>query len=97
MKVSELRPRVKVPSIDLTIIEKGEIRSVTTRDGAAGRVCDAKGEDDDGQSVSISLWNDEIERVNVSDRIRITNGWVSEWRGSKQLSAGRYGQLEVLK
>lgn len=97
MKANELRPRSKVPSLDLKVVEKGEVRSITTREGTTGRVCDAKGEDDEGATVSLSLWNDEIDRVNLNDRIRIINGWVSEWRGNLQVSAGRYGKLEVLK
>ncbi|TLZ72178.1 MAG: hypothetical protein E6K10_03025 [Methanobacteriota archaeon] len=39
----------------------------------------------------------EIERVQANDRVRISNGWVREWRGNLQVSAGRYGRLEVLK
>lgn len=96
MKASDLKPRTKVPSLELTIIEKGEVRSITTREGSPGRVCDAKAQDEEGALVSLSLWNDEIDRVNVNSRVRILNGWVSEWRGSMQVSAGRYGRLEVL-
>jgi ssDNA-binding replication factor A large subunit len=32
----------------------------------------------------------------VNDRIRIVNGWVNEWRGNLQVSAGRYGKIELL-
>ena len=53
--------------------------------------------DDEGQEVSVSLWNEEIERVRPDDRIRITNGWAREWRGNLQVTAGRYGKLEVLQ
>ncbi len=96
VKANELKPRTKVASLDLTVVEKGEVRSITTREGTPGRVCDAKGQDEEGALVSLSLWNDEIDRVNINDRIRIVNGWVSEWRGNVQVSAGRYGKLEVL-
>lgn len=96
MMVKDLRPRNRVDSIELAIIEKSEPRSYTSRDGLTGRVCDARGKDDDGETVSVTLWNEEIERVRVNDRITITNGWVSEWQGKVQLSAGRYGKLEVL-
>lgn len=97
MKVKELRPRSKVPQIELVIVEKGEPRSYTSREGYTGRVCDALGRDEDGDMVTVTLWNEDIDRVEVNDRIRITNGWVSEWQGNRQLSAGRYGKLEVLK
>ncbi len=96
MKVKDLKADAKVDVLELTITEKGEVRNVNTFRGAS-RVCDTKGVDDDGDSVAISLWNDEIEQVNVNDRLRITNGWVRQWRGTMQVSAGRFGKLEILK
>ncbi len=97
MKVKDLRPESKVDVIELTIREKGSARDFTARSGSSGKVCDAKALDDEGLEVSVSLWNDEIERVQVNDRVRITNGWAREWRGNLQVSAGRFGKLEVLK
>jgi len=35
--------------------------------------------------------------MSANDRIRISNGWVREWRGNMQMSAGQYGRLEILK
>src|SRR5437899_1574871 len=97
MKVKELRPESKVDVIELTIRQKGDARDFSSRSGSTGKVADAKAVDDEGTEVSVSLWNDEIERVQANDRIRITNGWVREWRGNMQVSAGRYGKLEVLR
>src|SRR3989441_9089037 len=88
MKVKELRPESKVDVIELTIRQKGEARDFSSRSGSTGKVADAKAVDDEGTEVSVSLWNDEIERVQANDRIRITNGWVREWRGNTQGSAG---------
>ena len=97
MKVNEVRPESKVDVIELTIREKGAARDFSSRSGSTGKVCDAKAVDDDGSEVSVSLWNEEIDRVQANDRIRITNGWAREWRGNIQVSAERYGKLEVLK
>lgn len=96
MKVRDLRPETKVDVLELTIREKGTARDFSSRSGATGKVCDAKAVDEDGDEVSVSLWNEEIERVHANDRIRITNGWVRQWRGNMQVSAGRFGKLEVL-
>jgi replication factor A1 len=96
MKVSEVRPESKVDVIELTIREKGTVRDFSSRSGSSGKVCDAKAVDADGTEVSVSLWNEEIDRVKANDRIRITNGWAREWRGNIQVSAGRFGKLEVL-
>ncbi len=97
MKVRELRAEAKIDSLEVTIKEKGAARDFSSRTGSKGKVCDAKAVDDENQEVSVSLWNEEIERVQVNDRIRITNGWAREWRGNLQVSAGRFGKLEVLR
>ncbi len=93
MKAGELRIG-KVDEIVLEVVEKGDEREVKTRYGG-GRVCDAVGKDETGQA-SLALWNDEIDRVEVGTKIKITNGYTKEWSGELQLSAGRYGKLEVL-
>jgi len=33
----------------------------------------------------------------VNQKIKISNGYVKEWNGELQLSAGKYGRLEVLE
>src|SRR2546422_1282507 len=95
MKVKELRPESKVDVIDLTIRQKGAVRDFSSRGGSTGKVCDAKAVDEEGSEVSVSLWNEEIERVQANDRIRITNGWVREWRGNIKGRAGRYAELAI--
>ncbi len=95
MKVKDVRSDSKVDLLELTVKEKGEVRNVSTRMGAS-RVCDAKCEDDEGGQITLSLWNDEIDKVNVNDKVRMTNGWARQFRGNLQVSAGRLGKLEVL-
>ncbi len=97
MKAKDLRPETKVESIELTVVSKGEVREFTGRSGAVGKVCDCKAKDADGEEVQVTLWNEEIEQVHANDRIKISNGWVREWRGNLQVSAGKYGRLEILK
>ncbi|UCH89776.1 MAG: hypothetical protein JSV49_03780 [Thermoplasmata archaeon] len=97
MKISDLRPLIKVEEIEVEVIEKAEPRTVTTRFGNQElRVCDAKVKDETGE-VQLTLWNDEIELVPLNSRIRITNGYVKEWNGALQLSAGKYGKIDVLE
>src|SRR3989442_10884900 len=94
MKVKELRPESKVDVIELTIRQKGEARDFSSRGGSTGKVADAKAVDDEGTEVSVSLWNEEIERVQANDRIRITNGWVREWRRSGTHQSARRPQRQ---
>ncbi len=96
MKVSDLKNGTKVDDIELKVVNKEEPREFTSRYGSTGKVCNATGEDETGQ-IKITLWNDEIEKIDVNQKIKISNGYVKEWNGELQLSAGRYGKLEVLE
>ena len=59
-------------------------------------VCNAKGKDESGE-ISLTLWDDQIDQVNVGDKVKIANGYVGDWQGEKQLSTGKFGTLEVVK
>ncbi|MBI4153992.1 DNA-binding protein [Candidatus Woesearchaeota archaeon] len=95
MKVSELKPRQG--KVDI-VIEVTEILSTKEfqKFGQSGRVATMAAKDDSG-TIKLTLWNEEIDKVKVGDKIKITNGYVSEFQGEKQLSAGKFGKLEVVK
>jgi replication factor A1 len=95
MKINELQPRQGKVDIEMEIIEKGEVREFQ-KFGNPERVCTAIAKDDTGQ-IKLTLWNDEIEQVDVGDKVKITNGYVNEFQGEKQLSAGHFGKMEVIK
>jgi ssDNA-binding replication factor A large subunit len=97
MLAKDLKDKSKIDEMVLTIIEKMEPREFRSNwSGASGKVCDAVGEDESGDKVNLTLWNDEIERVQVNSKIKIVNGWTSAYKGKLQVSAGKYGKLEVL-
>ncbi|MEK6957922.1 MAG: hypothetical protein AABW99_03020 [archaeon] len=95
MKISELKTREPIAEIMLEIVSKGETRQFSTEKGS-GKVCSCAGKDDSGEEVSVSLWNEQIDQVNEGDKIKITEGWCSEFRGQKQVSTGKKGNLEVV-
>lgn len=95
MQIKELKP--KQGSVELTadVVEKGEIREFN-KFGTPGKVCNATISDASG-TMKITLWNDQIDQVGAGDTIKITNGYVNEWQGEKQLTTGKFGKLEVVK
>lgn len=95
MKVAELKARQGNVEIELEIVDIGIVREFS-RFGKTGRVVSAIAKDDSGK-INLTLWNDEIDKVKAGDKIKITNGYVSEFQGEKQLSAGRFGKLEVIE
>ncbi len=95
MKVSELRPGMNRINIKGKITEIGEEREVMTKFGES-RVVNATFSDDSG-TISLSLWNDDIDKVSVGDEVEIENGYVTSFRSETQLNVGRYGTLNVGK
>ncbi|HLC80040.1 MAG TPA: hypothetical protein VJG83_06520 [archaeon] len=95
MKVSELKARAAIDEITLEIVSKAEPRQWANENGS-GKVCNCAGKDSTGE-ISVSLWNDQCDQVEEGNKIKITGGWCSEFRGQLQVSTGKQGNLEVLK
>ncbi|MFW9935802.1 MAG: single-stranded DNA-binding protein [Candidatus Thorarchaeota archaeon] len=91
--VAELRPFMKSLNITFKVIEKGEEREVTSRrDGETHRVVDATAGDATGV-VLISLWDDNIESIEVDKTYRLEKGYTSLFQGHLRLNIGRYGEI----
>ena len=95
MNISELKPRMGKVELVAEIVDKGEERTFN-KPNFSGRICNATLKDETG-TITLTLWNDEIDKVKVGDKVKISNGYVSEFQGEKQLSAGKFGKLEVVE
>ena len=95
VKVNELTPASRAVNVIAKVVSKTEVRNIATgRDGAPHRVSDALIGDETG-CVYLTLWDDNIDKVNEGETINVKNGYVSLFRGNMRLNVGRYGTLEV--
>ena len=94
MEIKDLQARQGQVDLIADVVSKSDARTFN-KFGKDGRVCNAKIRDDSGE-VTLTLWNEQVDNVNVGDKVHIINGWVSEWQGEKQLSTGKFGQLEIV-
>jgi replication factor A1 len=93
-KVGDLTPQSKAVNVTAKVVSKTEIREIPMgRDGSPHKVCDALVGDETGV-VYLTLWDDNIEKVNEQDTIRIENGYVTLFKGNIRLNIGKYGKLE---
>jgi ribosomal protein S18 acetylase RimI-like enzyme len=93
MKISELTPDLRGVDIEAKILEISEPRQVRSRSsGESLRVAEALIDDGTG-TIILTLWNDQIRQAKVNDKVRINNGYVTFFRGQKQLNVGRYDPL----
>ena len=51
---------------------------------------------DETGTIKLTLWNEQIDMVNVGDNVKIENGYVTSFKGENQLNIGKYGKLTVL-
>ena len=90
MKIIDIEVRQGKIDVSGKITEMEEPRDI--RDNL--RVCNATLKDDSGE-IKLTLWNDEVDKVKMGDEVKITNGYCNEFQGEKQLTAGKFGKLEV--
>jgi len=81
--------------IEVEVIDISE-EKVFSKFGREGRVATARVKDDSGE-VDLTLWNESIDEVSVGDKLKIENGYVNEFQGNSQLTAGKFGTLTVIK
>lgn len=94
VKISELKSGQGNVNVEAKVKSKSEPR-VINKYGRELKVANAIVEDDSGE-ITLTLWNSDVDKVEVGKVIKITNGYVSEFNGVKQLTPGKFGKLEVI-
>ncbi len=86
---------MKRVSVEGKVVEKGDTREVKSRyKDETYRIVDAVIADETG-SIKLTLWNEQIEQVNVGDNVKIENGYVTSFKGEAQLNVGKFGKMTV--
>jgi len=95
LKIKELVNGMKRVSIEGKVTGKSETREVMSRfKNESYKVASVVIADETG-SIKLTLWNEQIDQVNVDSIVKIENGYVSSFRGEIQLNVGKYGKLTV--
>lgn len=95
MKIKDLKDGMKGVEVEGKVVEKTGPREVISRyKDQVYRVANAVISDDTG-NIKLTLWNDQIEQVNVNDNVKIEKGYITSFRGEIQLNVGKYGKLSV--
>ena len=94
MQISELRIAQGNVDVEGIVTEIGDTRTFD-KFGRELKVANAILKDDSG-SIKLTLWNDDISRFKNGDKIKINNGYVNEFQGEKQLTSGKFGNMELV-
>jgi len=93
MKINEIKNEMSGVLTEGEITEKSEPRTVNTRYGPRS-VANIKLEDETG-TIKMSLWEEQIDKVNIGDKVSISGAFVTEFRNELQLNIPRSGKLEI--
>ena len=94
MKISELSSGAGNVSLEAEVTKVGEIREIN-KYGRQLKVANVTIKDESGE-IDLVLWNENIDRVKEGDKISIENGYVSEYKGTIQLTLGKFGKMNIL-
>ena len=95
MEISEIREGMSNISLQAKVVEVSEVREVVTRFGRRN-VADAILEDASGQ-INLTLWQEQIDKVKVGDRVKIEGAFATKFKDKLQLSIPRSGKIEVVE
>jgi GNAT superfamily N-acetyltransferase len=90
--VKDLRDGQQNIDIEGRIVGVSKPRNVKSRKGKDLRVANAVLEDETEQ-ITLVLWNEQIDLVEVGDIIRVENGYINSFRGELQLTKGFAGRI----
>lgn len=94
MKISELTPGAGSVNLEVEVVGIEPTREIN-KNGRNLRVANVTIKDDSG-TISLVLWNDQIDKVQEGSKLTITNGYVNTWQDKLQLTLGKFGKMEVL-
>jgi len=95
-KIKDLKPRMKSIDVTFKVLEKGEVREVTSRHRfETHRIADAVVGDETG-IVKLPLWNETISNIEVGKTYKLENGYTGLFRGYLQLKIGRHSEIKAI-
>jgi replication factor A1 len=95
MKIKDIKVGMSNIHVEASVIDKSNSRSIQTKYGRR-EVADVLLEDDTGR-IKASLWENQIEKANVGDKVKISGAYVTEFRGELQLNIPKKGSIETIK
>ena len=95
MNISDAKTQKSDITVQGIIEDKGEPRTVNTKYGET-QVCDSYLKDETGERIKLTLWGDDVEKVNNGDTVSIQGAYITTFRNEVQLNIPKKnGKLEV--
>jgi hypothetical protein len=93
--IGDLKVGMNHISLEAKVVEVTKPRVVSTRYGNYASLAKAVIEDESGK-IKFALWNDQIDAVSPGDTVKIENARISAFRGERQISLGKNGNINKI-
>lgn len=97
MYIKDLEKYRGFDNLILKIKEKEPPRNVMGKNNSTQRVSTLLGEDKNKATIKITLWNNDIDGINVGDTVELTDGYCKEYRDELYISTGKNGSITKIK
>jgi hypothetical protein len=94
--IGDLKVGMNHINLEAKVVEITKPRVVSTRYGNYASLAKAVIEDESGK-IKFALWNDQIDAVSPGDTVKIENARISAFRGERQLSLGKNGNINKIE
>jgi replication factor A1 len=95
MKIGELKSGMRNVSVTGKVESIGEPRTVNLKAGGTNTVADARISDETG-SIKLSLWGDDINKIQPGDTVSIENGYINTFKDEDSINVGKFGSLKKI-
>ncbi|MFX0015674.1 MAG: hypothetical protein ACFFB2_12130 [Promethearchaeota archaeon] len=92
VKIGDVKPLEKRLNVVFQVTDSGDTREINKRSGETHRVCDFTVADDTA-SITLTLWNEDIDGLDVGKVYRLSNGFANVFQNSLRLSKGKFGSI----
>ena len=95
MNIGELKSGMRNVSVTGKVESVGEPRTVNLKAGGTNTVADARISDETG-SIKLSLWGDDINKIQPGGTVSIENGYINTFKGEDSINVGKFGSLKKI-
>ena len=96
LRIRHLKSGMKRIKLTARVLKISEPKRVYTKFGTSVNLASASITDETG-TITLTLWNQQINAVSVGDVIQIENAQVTHFMGKKQLRLGKKGKIGIIK
>ncbi len=95
MHISDLRPGMSRVTVAGEVIDLPPPKYVLNRYRQSIKLVDATIKDGSGE-ITLTAWEADVDKLKLGAKVRVNEGYVSEFLGIRKLSCGKHGAIEVL-